>query len=383
MSTTAPPRWLHDEVTAGRIDTVALSFADRLGGWRGKRVPAKELLERGPLTLGFCDGMIVCDVRCGVIEETPFSNFSTGYPDLHVTFDPIDARPVGWRPGEAYVFGVPSDHHGAPLAVAPTAVLDSVVRRVSASGPVEVSGAALSGAFAPRRGATSTFTAGATSELARRLFGALEDSWIACRYLRDGYDEGSFTLGIEGDGPLRVAESLVVAKGAAKELARGSGYEAVFMTRRPGGGAPGLLEVELALGTDLPLARRLVSRRLGQARPLLFPSVNAMRQAPPDPVLCADGGQIRCRLFASAEADPATVLAVGLAALAAPDQGDSAIAAPVVSLAEIGRLADQDWLLDWLGKPFVDNSVALLRYEWQLFEEAVTDWEIERYWGVA
>ena len=80
--------WLADEVAAGRVDTVALSFADRLGAWRGKRVPAREFVEHGPIVLGFCDGMVVCDIRCGVIEETPFSNFETGYPDLHVTLDP-------------------------------------------------------------------------------------------------------------------------------------------------------------------------------------------------------------------------------------------------------------------------------------------------------
>ena len=128
--------WLAGEVSAGRVDTVALSFADRLGAWRGKSVPAREFVEHGPVVLGFCDGMVVCDIRCGVIEETPFSNFSTGYPDLHVTLDPRDACPTGWRPGEAYVFGVPSDHHGVALEVAPTAVLTSVVSRFEGSVPV-------------------------------------------------------------------------------------------------------------------------------------------------------------------------------------------------------------------------------------------------------
>ncbi len=82
--------------------------------------------------------MIVCDVQCGVIEETPFTNYSTGYPDLHVTFDARDARPMGWRPREAYVFGVPCDHGGAALSVAPMTVLASVVRRLATLG-IEVS----------------------------------------------------------------------------------------------------------------------------------------------------------------------------------------------------------------------------------------------------
>ncbi len=36
---------LVEEVTAGHVDTVALSFADRLGGWRGKRVPALDFVD--------------------------------------------------------------------------------------------------------------------------------------------------------------------------------------------------------------------------------------------------------------------------------------------------------------------------------------------------
>jgi hypothetical protein len=39
--------WLADAVASGRVDTVALSFADRLGGWRGKRVPARDFVDRG------------------------------------------------------------------------------------------------------------------------------------------------------------------------------------------------------------------------------------------------------------------------------------------------------------------------------------------------
>ncbi len=93
------PGWLAAAADRGEVHTVRLGWADRLGGWRGKRMPVREFLSRAPMSMGFCDGMIVCDVQCDIIEATPFSNYSTGYPDLHVHFHPDLARPAAWAPG--------------------------------------------------------------------------------------------------------------------------------------------------------------------------------------------------------------------------------------------------------------------------------------------
>src|ERR1035437_10453124 len=203
--------WLASEVASGRVHTVALSFADRLGAWRGKRVPAKDFVEHGPTTLGFCDGMIVCDIRCGVIEETPFSNFSTGYPDLHVTLDPREARPMGWRPREAFVFGVPSDRNGDALAVAPTALLQSVLQRLEAGGLAITVSAELSGAFLGRdTDAFLAFSAGETSHLPFLWLDALSASWIPVRYCHPGFDPGSFPPGIDDLSPLELAQAIEI-----------------------------------------------------------------------------------------------------------------------------------------------------------------------------
>jgi glutamine synthetase len=382
--------WLAGEVSAGRVDTVALSFADRLGTWRGKRVPARDFVEHGPVVLGFCDGMVVCDIRCGVIEETPFSNFSTGYPDLHVTLDPRDARPTGWRPGEAFVFGVPSDHHGVALEVAPTAVLASVVARFAESGAggdgagVAVTcGAELSGAFFDRdRRPLLASISSQPGDLPIRLLDALVDSWIPARYVSPGFDAGSFVIGIDQMPPLELALSMVVAKGAAKELARADGNEAVFMTRRPGGVQPALLELDISLDTGFDADAGVVSGLLADARPLLFPSVNAMRVSSVSPPSSEQAGA-RWRVVASAEADAATALAVSLAAIGAARDGVQPSGMQVDDLSRSATLLENPWLCDWLGKPLLENAVALFEHEARLFSASVTDWEIERYWGVA
>ena len=376
--------WLASEVASGRVDTVALSFADRLGAWRGKRVPAKDFVEHGPTTLGFCDGMIVCDIRCGVIEETPFSNFSTGYPDLYVTLDPREARPMGWRPREAFVFGVPSDRHGDALAVAPTALLQSVLQRLEAGGLAITVSAELSGAFLGRD--TDAFlasSAGETSHLPFLWLDALSASWIPVRYCHPGFDPGSFRLGIDDISPLELAQAIVVAKGAAKELARVEGGEAIFMTRRPGGTEPALLEVTVAVTPSVAFSTESLESLLVEARPLLFPSVNAMRKADIPVVISTQRERSIVNVSASAEADGATVLATVLAAIGAAMEGRHAKGSRIDDLARSAQLLESDWLRDWLGAPFLENSVPLFEREAALFALAVTDWEIERYWGVA
>jgi glutamine synthetase len=55
----------------------------------------------------------------------------------------------------------------------------------------------------------------------------------------------------------------------------------------------------------------------------------------------------------------------------------------VDDLSRSATLLGNPWLCDWLGKPLLENAVALFEHEARLFSASVTDWEIERYWGVA
>ena len=307
--------------------------------------------------------MIVCDVRCGVIEETPFSNFSTGYPDLHVTFDPREARPIGWRPGEAFVFGVPSDHKGEALPLAPVTVLAAVIDRLAGRGVAATAAAELSGCFFDGdRNPVLTSPADGRADLPARLLDALVNSWIPARYASNGFDRGSFVIGIDHLPPLELAQAIVVTKGAAKELARAAGLEAVFMTRRPGGGQPALLALDLIFDIAQPVDPPHLAGLLAEARPLLFPSVNAMRQP---------------------AAEPSAALATTLAAIGAAMDGIDPTGPGIDDLARSAALLKREWLRDWLGAPILENAVPLFEHEASLFAAAVTDWEIDRYWGVA
>ena len=98
MTTTSANRgtsWLREGAASGSLHTIRLAWSDRLGGWRGKRLPVERFIDSPTARMGFCDGMIVVDVHCDVIEATPFSNCSAGYPDMNLRPAPETAGPGG------------------------------------------------------------------------------------------------------------------------------------------------------------------------------------------------------------------------------------------------------------------------------------------------
>lgn len=388
-SASATATWLQSAADAGQIHTVRVSFADRLGAWRGKRMPVEEFLRRAPVTVGFCDGMIVCDVQCDVIEQTPFSNYATGYPDLHLHVTAADARPAAWAPGEAYVFGVPTSMNGKPLPVAPVNVLSGVLQRLSELGARVSAHAWLSGAFVPESSRSSAPAPRQRlgSEPGHQLLDGLYGSGVPATELSPGLDAGSFTIGFAISSPAELAEGLVVAKGAAKEIAPRWGMSAIFLTRRPGARLNATLRVELHTEGLPPPTVPVLESLVQDARPLLFPSVNAFRAVPVRPTVRPAGDTAATvGIAASSEADPATVIAVALGAVAASADGCGIAVSgrqPSATLADAGSMRKAGWLSDWLGAEFIDNSIPLLEREESLFRAAVTDWEINRYWSAS
>jgi glutamine synthetase len=389
--------WLRGAVRTGAVHTVRASFADRLGHWRGKRIPAEHFLEHLEQTIGFCDGMLVCDVRCDIIEETPYSNYQTGYPDFNLRFELDRLRPVGWMEGEAFIFGDPYDHDGGPSQVSPRNVLRRVLNRLEAQGIRARVGFQVSGRFMhdPDRPALipsggldpGDDEAGALSRLGR----GLQASEIEVGAISSGLEPGMFRLTLAIDEPLAAAEAAVVAKGAAKEIARQLGVTASFMTLQRRATVPSLLEpvVELELANPKPPEPSTIRTRLAEIRSLTQPSINAFKLGSPSlPTIDEDGPSLRISgLMASSEADPFTVAAAILAAIAADIGGHDSPTHEQSAAGSLGaaanQLAQSSWASDWLGPDFVTNSLPLLVREDRLLGSCVTDWEVDRYWGTA
>lgn len=384
--------WLRRAVQEGRIHTVRVSFNGRLGDWRGKRIPAALFLERLHEPVGFCDGMLVCDVVADIIQETPFSNYGTGYPDLHLFPDLESLREAAWAPGEAYVFGDACDGHHRPLDVSPRRVLGRTLERLAEFGVSARVRASLSGRLmhAPDSPVAIASSGMLTPREALpgvdRALEGLRESGLPVRGVRGGPHEGGFAVELGPDEPGRIAEALVVTKGALKEVCRQEGIHAVFMTFTPGASAPSLLR--LVVDVDgIPSAPRaeLVGARLRELRGLLQPSITAFKAGPPrDPRIGnrGDGAWTVGDVEASAEADPFTAIAVALAAIAERDPTPGSTAPS--DLATAARMLEQaEWAHRWLGPAFVENSAPLLSHEHALFAQAVTDWETRRYWSGA
>ncbi len=384
-----PLAWLREAAASGEVHTVRVAWADRLGALRGKRLPVELFLGSPTNRVGFCDGMIVVDVNCDVIQETPFSNFETGYPDMYLTPRLETLQRVGWSEGEALVFGSLEDHGGEPLAVAPSNVLTRVVERLKAGGvetraSLTVTGRLMADDLEPLRLLPDGLAVGESDPgILQTALEGLRRSGVEVESLATDR-QGGFRLGLGWAEPLAAAEQATLAKSALKELGRVRGVNVVFMTRLPGIPEPSCLEAHIRLnGTEVDLAD--LGRRLAVVRGLLQPSVNAFKAGEIEaPVAAADQGSLLLDdLLASSEADPATVLMSVLSAVGAGAEGnDPEEAIEVSDLREAATaLEGSAWVRDWLGRGYIENAVALLRHEAALFDDAVTDWELRRYWS--
>lgn len=382
---------LRQAAAAGTVHTVRVGWPDRLGAWRGKRIPVDDFFAEPGRRIGFCDGMIVVDVHAGITQRTPFSNFETGYPDMYGGPDLETLRIAGWSPGEAFVMARLESHHGEPLMVAPRNVLESVVDRLRATGIQARVSTSLTGRLMRSPSEPVTLLPDGTGPgepepgtLPTALAGLVQ-SGLQMESLRTRPD-GTFSIGIAGQDPVEAADVAFVTKSALKEVARRNGLTATFMTRTPGAIALSRFELTVTIaGVDIAsVDPDKVRRALDDTRGLLQPSVNALKAGPPAiPRVChSQAGVEVSRLAASSEADAATAIVVALAAVCARECETTITPGAEITDVESAatRLSGARWAREWLGEPFIDNTVALLREEAEQFNKAVTDWELWRYW---
>lgn len=378
--------WLREAAKSGEIQTVRFSFGDHLGAWRGKRIPVEQFLTAYDQPLGFCNAMLVCDVQCDISDETPFSNYSTGYPDMHIWPVVSSIRPAVWAPGEAFMFGEVCDAHHQPLEVAPRNVLSRVIQRLATMKVTATASFSLNGRL--MRSEKESVQVGPGSEGFRLLTmtaESLTSSGHPVAQISTGHDPGSFRILLEGQSPIAAAESALVLKGALKEMARLADMYAVFMSRSPGSISPSTQDISLSVtGLSVSPSPKRICDLLNEARAILQPSINAFKIGPSTlPRVLAESGSIQVHdLKASSEADPFTSLAVMLAALDFQSELTHESAMHDLGGA-VDRLATSNWAREWFGDVYIENTVPLARNEAALFAEAITDWETARYWSAS
>jgi glutamine synthetase len=378
--------WLRGAAKNGEIHTVRFSFGDHLGVWRGKRIPVEHFLTAYEQPLGFCDAMLVCDVQCDISDDTPFSNYSTGYPDMHIWPDVSSVRPAAWAPGEAFMFGEVCDSHHQPLEVAPRNVLARVVKQLGILKVTVRVSISLAGRL--MRSTEESVPVGPGSEGFRLLTLTAEGltaSGHSVEQISTGCDPGSFKILLEEQSPMVAAESALILKGALKEMARQAGMYSIFMSRSPGSIGLSVQDISLSVvGLSKSPNPERICNFLGEARAVLQPSINAFKIGPTTlPRVLTESDSIQVHdLKASSEADPFVSIAVMLAALDFHrEQRPARYPHDLEEAAD--RLADSEWARHWLGTSYVENAVPLARNEALLFAQSVTDWETARYWSAS
>ena len=123
----------------GRASTVRVCFPDHYGSVRGRRLPAETFLASPMTHQAFCDGALVWDVQCEIFEETDFSNYRTGYPDLYAVPDLASIRRCGWTDSEWLVLCDAVDADDVPIWVDPRGCLRTISERAGAGHSVRPS----------------------------------------------------------------------------------------------------------------------------------------------------------------------------------------------------------------------------------------------------
>ena len=358
---------LREEVARGAVDTVRVCFTDHYGMLRGRRLVGEVYVEDPEGVQAFCDGALVWDVHCDIFEETDYSNFRTGYPDLLAFPDLGSLRRCGWSEGSAMVLTRVTGPHGERSPLDPRGILGQVAER-SGAGPVGITLSLRAGLGPLATGWDPEPAPG----FADRWRAGIEGSGIAVEKL--DYDRASrrATVELAPLEPVAAADAAVVARSSAREIGLVDGVTVTTLGRLTDGAPDEQMEIHPHGGFP---ANGDSAARLTDLSLLLRP----LPLAWPNEGLTGDGAAL-----ASASANPYLATAATLSAAAGEETGGDP-ETPGSYEEAANRLAGTGWAVDWLGEMFIHDTLELARREDGLRREGcgaaeiATDWDIARY----
>lgn len=423
-------RALHD----GTISEIEVAWSDPFGHAAGKRIPTRQFLDRARHGFAFCEAALGWNIDGTVIDGLRLTNWDGGYPDVHAIPDPSTFRPLPWRAGAGHVI---SDIHrpdGAPSLLDPRGVLRRVIERLAALGftakvGVELEFYLLAPDGSPIQEDIHAYSLENANSL-EPLISDLADTLGAFTRLEGvetEYGPGQVETNLVYTDALAAADDAARLKYAAKEVARRHGKLASFMPKpfsehsgssahlhislwrdgQPVFAAVNGHESELALFAIAGLLEHLPSITLFGAH-----SVNAYRRYTPDSfapdtvnwsrdnrsaavrsLIAEEPNDSRIELRSGAsDANPYWLIASALAAVVAGVQAARPPApagsgnlygkgAPLpTSLGTaLALTAQDDTILDILGRESVLDFVTIVGSEWRAYTSHVSDWERRRY----
>jgi glutamine synthetase len=123
------------QIQSGDIHTVLVAFPDLQGRPVGKRVTGSffldHVIDHG---IEVCDYLLAVDVDMEPLPGYQFTNWDSGYGDLHAVIDPKTVRPIPWLSGNALVLCDLFTMEGEPVDVSPRRMLQRQLERAAEHG---------------------------------------------------------------------------------------------------------------------------------------------------------------------------------------------------------------------------------------------------------
>lgn len=239
-------------IEAKEIDTVLVAFTDHYGRLMGKRYDAEFFLEDSVEGGSHaCDYLLTVDRDMNPLPGFRYSNWESGYGDLHLVPDMGTLRRATWLDRTALVL---CDVHvkggNELLPIAPRSVLSAQVERAAKHGFTAKAGTELefymyrdSYEEAARKGHAGLDATGWYIEDYHLLQGAREESYVGelRRHLSNSgvpvenskgeWGLGQHELNVRYADVLQMADRHTVYKQCAKELAQAQGRSVTFMAK--------------------------------------------------------------------------------------------------------------------------------------------------------
>ena len=404
----------------GDAEFILLGFPDVHGSIRGKALTASAFEAAVRDGTVFTDLLLALDPTDTPITDYDRFGINTGAGDLRVRAEPDTLRELTWRLGWRVCLATPFWQDGSPCPLASREVLKRVLADIDyetlAAFEYEIrlrdaNGEPLSSGLSYSVGETFRF-----DEFMTRLTPALRGLGIELSAIHTEAGPGLLELNIAARPGLQAADDATFLKMAVKEVAASMDLRASFLAKTVPGeeGSSGHVHLSLwqggenAFDTTNGAAVAGILEHLPAASLLLNPTVNSYKRLVPGyfaPVnvswgienrSCAlrvvPGSRIECRR-PGADANPYLALAALVASAAdglerdlrPPDPfvGDASAAdlPPLPnSLESALRAFETDTVLRTaLGEEFSEYYLVSRAWELKAWQQAVSDWERERY----
>lgn len=238
-------------VECGEIDTVVVALVDLQGRLQGKRYDASFFLDEVALgTIEGCAYLLATDVEMAPVEGYRLCSWDAGFPDMRLRPDLATLRRLPWYPSTVLCLAEAEAHDGAPIEVAPRAVLRRQLERLAALGlhartATELefllfatdSAAARAQRFAeleplvPYNADYGIQTTGAGEAFISAVRRSMVRAGMVVESSKGECGPGQYEVAIRHSDPLTTADQHAVFKLGVKELAAQHGYCATFMAK--------------------------------------------------------------------------------------------------------------------------------------------------------